>query len=571
MHLPPEQPNPVVGLAREFDREMQNRRSYDAADLDGLLPPNLAPRSDRLGLLLLVALSVAVKLLVITRTCAVATDGYGFIHTAQRMQRGSFWEVVRSTQQHPLYPAWLVAVSGPVHSVGVWDSPRAWELSGQVAAAVSGILLVWPIYGIGRRIFNRVVGFWGTALFSVLPVPSRVLADCLSDSTYLLFLLVSLNLVLRAVENRRAGWWLVAAGCAGMAYLTRPEGLLGGACIVLFVLAIQLWPEWRWPRGQLLSGAAGVALLLLMAVLPYVLLVGGISAKQSAGTLLHAAALPVRPLGEAMLAVGERFVRANSYVFALFPLVAWPLTRKYTRRSPAHWLALMQLLGTLIALTGLSWKVGYVSHRHVLAAVVISSYWSAAGILIVSHYAARLLLVLLERTRWRIAAEPIHRALAAIALLLAFGCCATSLARPLHYNRAAHLEVAQWLVRHTRPDEFVIDLKQIASFRAQRPYCSLQRSIQVARGGEHVLRYLITQEDEFEAASQLDRIYLKLLLDHGERLVEFPAEPKPGINRVAVYRLADSATTVASRWPQTRRRLTRRMQRAAARTSDRVW
>ena len=167
-------------------------------DFGGMLPTVLAPRSSFLALGLLIALSMFIKVWVLSRTLTVATDGYGFIQIAQRMEAGPFWRAVRDSEQHPLYPALLLAVSWPLRRSEIWAEPRAWELSGQLVAVLSSVLLVVPMYALGRRIFNRSVAFWSAALFSVMPFPARIAADCLSDSTCLFFLAMSLCLVMRA-------------------------------------------------------------------------------------------------------------------------------------------------------------------------------------------------------------------------------------------------------------------------------------------------------------------------------------------------------------------------------------
>ena len=59
-------------------------------------------------------------------------------------------------------------------------------LATQVASSVAGVLLVIPMYLLGRMLFGRFAGFAGAALFQLLPVPAHVTADGLTEALYLL-------------------------------------------------------------------------------------------------------------------------------------------------------------------------------------------------------------------------------------------------------------------------------------------------------------------------------------------------------------------------------------------------
>jgi hypothetical protein len=509
-------------------------------DFDGLLPTVLAPRSDVVALVLLIALHVAVKGWVVAHTLAVASDGYGFIAIARQMESGSFWGAVRGSEQHPLFPLLLLGVSRPLRWSGFWAEPRAWELAGQLVSVASSILLVLPMCAIGRRIFNRTVGFWAAALFGVMPVPARIATDCLSDSTCLLFIAIALWLVLRATERRSAVWLVPALAAAGLAYLTRPEGLMAAVAIVLFVAGMQLSPRWRWPRRQLGWAVAALAALALVTVVPYGLLVGGLTGKNSMRALLGEAAAGERPLGVALAAVLEEFTRSTSYVFAVFAGAGLLATVWYTWRRPASWLAGLVWSSSLVLLTRLSWKAGYVSQRHMLPVVFVTVCWSAAGLMAASCAAALGIRWLVrdrgaglryaaQKTGWRLAAG-------SLALMVVF--CVPALVRPLHRNRMAHLDAAAWLADHTDRSDVLLDLSGIASFHAQRTGYTLNNSYLAERRGQRP-RYLIAEENDRRPSFWRDEQYLESLLAGSTVVARFPREPMRDVNAVVIYRLAD--------------------------------
>src|SRR5207253_5412516 len=100
-------------------------------------------------------------------------------------------------------------------------------------SGLAGIFLVIPMFFLGKELFDREVAFWASAIFECLPVGARVMSDALSES---LFLLMSTTALLLAVRAFRTGSWRQFGLCgvfAGLAYLTRPEGILIVAAVIL--------------------------------------------------------------------------------------------------------------------------------------------------------------------------------------------------------------------------------------------------------------------------------------------------------------------------------------------------
>ena len=261
---------------------------------------------------------------------------------------------------------------------------------------------------------------------------------------------------------------MAALAAAGFAYLTRPEGLLGGMVVLLFALAHQIRAGSRWPRRQLAGAVLALVATSLVIVLPYGLLKGGITSKNSVHALLGDAPASARSFGAAWLAVMDEFARSTSYLFSFFAGLGLLFTVHRTWRRPSSWLAGLVWFGTVALVSRLSWKAGYLSQRHVLPAVLITTYWSTAGLIAGSCYTAWGIRWLVrdrgpdlahavEKTGWRLAAG-------SLGLMVLF--CLPALTRPLHRNRTAHLDAAAWLARHTARSDIVVDLSGIASFHA---------------------------------------------------------------------------------------------------------
>lgn len=128
----------------------------------------------------------------------------------------------------PGYPYLLggvYAASGDSHTVG------------RLAGGALGVLAVFLLYLIGRRIWGRRVGLIGAALGAVFP-PLVLLSRELWSET--LFIPLELGAVLCALEFRRSGGalrWAAAAGAlCGLALLTRNTAAPLLVCIPLGML-----------------------------------------------------------------------------------------------------------------------------------------------------------------------------------------------------------------------------------------------------------------------------------------------------------------------------------------------
>src|SRR6185503_1575345 len=123
--------------------------------------------------------------------------------------------------------------------------PEGMRLSAQLASSLAALLLVIPMFFLGKELFDRRVGFWGALIFQWLPVSAHVLSDGLSEALFLLFTASALLFAVHAV--RGAGWrhYVLCGACTALSYLTRPEGALVALALGATMLGSQMWPAWR--------------------------------------------------------------------------------------------------------------------------------------------------------------------------------------------------------------------------------------------------------------------------------------------------------------------------------------
>src|SRR5262249_29513150 len=119
-----------------------------------------------LGLLvLLIALAAGLRAWTLTHTEVTARDSIRFLPYALQLEEKPLAKVLRDNHQHPGYATLVMLVSWPVrHWAGATDS-QTMQLSAQLASSLAGVLLVVPLFYLGKFFFNRRIGFWATAVF----------------------------------------------------------------------------------------------------------------------------------------------------------------------------------------------------------------------------------------------------------------------------------------------------------------------------------------------------------------------------------------------------------------------
>ncbi|MFW6133498.1 MAG: hypothetical protein ACOC8F_06335, partial [Planctomycetota bacterium] len=246
-------------------------------------------------------------------------------------------------------------------------------------------------------------------------------SDALSDMPAVALALVAVALGTRVppavqAQRARAVWLGGAAGLvAGLAYLIRPEALLGA--LVSGVLLLR--PRGLGRRGRLIQAGAAAALIVgaLVAALPYAMSIGALTQKKSLSDFLGsvwqrpaplAAAVGV-PLGAAWidwLDAVRRFLdrgRAGVGNILSFATVLWwstyfgrhllrlPLPRAVIlspRRGghPTMFTAAVVMLPLLVALE-VQRGSGYLSSRHTLIPFLLMGVAAGAGVMTLVRWA----------------------------------------------------------------------------------------------------------------------------------------------------------------------------------------
>ena len=214
---------------------------------------------------------------LLVRLPTISADGIIFIRIARELSAAPL-ETMQAEDQHPGFPAMLLATTRVVQACGYRDDPGAWMAGGLIVSMLAGVLSVAVVWCFAREMFDTTIANIAAIGFAVLPVPRAGAVDAQSDTPHVLFYLFAAWMASTGLASGNL-WRLAAAGLAsGLAFWIRPEGLE----VALVATPFILWQASRqpWPWRKSIVALAAVAGLACVVATPYMLLAGKITSKQ---------------------------------------------------------------------------------------------------------------------------------------------------------------------------------------------------------------------------------------------------------------------------------------------------
>ncbi len=530
-------------------------------------------------LVAIAGLALVLHLVGIARTLLPAQDGLKFIRVARDFHHRAWDDVVRSSDQHPLYAA-CIALAEPPLAYCLGEGPTAWRVAAQLVSAVAAVATLFPLFGFARALFGERPALLATLIYVLLPIPGAVGRDTLSDSLALLVFVSSLRLGEVALRTGRRSAWIGTGLVAGVGYLVRPEllvvpvavgltgvlPLVGSAIRTIFdrgrlARMVRMADPTGRPDGRpRLTDLAGLGLSALAIVGCYALVKGEVSEKLAMRTTSGLApSSPARstvatmPRGlddprwdfspkEETGKVDPDFVRLKGSVgktafrlalhwgeglagFAV-PVFFLGLLRARTIGGSVVGRRLVAVYAVLFSALVIrhATALGYLSGRHALTLVVATVPWVGAGTWAWVRGFPR---------RYGMSG-PTTRRLATIGLATLIAVGVTFQVRGMHTTRWGHWAAGQWLKEHATPDQTVLDTRGWAAFvRDGRgyDYWHIRQALTDAS-----LAYVVVGEDELTAHSRRAETLRAMLAYAATPAAEFPErEGKHGV-AVRVYR-----------------------------------
>lgn len=509
-------------------------------------------------LLLLVALIVPLRAWLLYNTEVMARDSVGYIRYALRFEEKSYGEVLRSFDQHPAYPLAIWWTSIPLRAWG-GTTPEVMQWSAQLVSALAAVLLLAPMYYLGKALWEARVGFGGALLYQFLPMSGHHLSDGMSESLFVLFVASSLLCGVRALQSRRPVWFIACGTVSGLAYLTRPEGAVVLAAVALTLAAFQTFAAWREPWKRWLAQCACLIVPALLVGSLYVSATGCLTNKPSIQRMAEFAALSSAPAEDASRLPGlwaqlwaDSFIHLTSPMarlvrgmralileigYALHYLGCVPLVvallwkRKTLVSNRASWALLCYCGLHAAALLLLARSAGYLSDRHLMSLIMLLCYPAMIGILELAAW--------FTAWRARAAESPTVRSTPFAAMTILAVCvaaCAPKTLERLHGNRAGNHALGLWLRGQLHDGDLVLDDHDWSNYYAGQVF--LEGKEPPARPDYQPKCYVvITRSNDPKVARIRDKWERKLQWSRGEIVQHWPLAKPASEARVVVYRL----------------------------------
>lgn len=465
----------------------------------------------------LVLFAAGVRALCAARLAVMFNDGPVFLALAHDIGAGDLGTALRHAY-HPLYPA-ATALLAPLAG--------GYEAAAVAISVVSGAAAVLFLYLFLRSAFDVRTAWIGAALLAVHSRAIEYSCDVQSDGLYLALFLGGSALAWSALRSGRVAPAAGAGALSGLAYLTRPEGLL--VVVAAGLMGGLAGLGRRWSLGRSAAWLGALAAGLLVVALPYLVAlrvetgVWTLTQKKSVSELAglepgshrtgsRPAARPARqppgshprprgaprrvreqerPLAE-LLDTALSAARPEIVVLLVIGLIA-------VRGRPGlrGGFVLANVGVVAVVLTALVSTSGYVSRRHVLPSLVLGFGYAALGLPILGGW-------LLAAPRRLRPGGALAQPAAALALGLAI-VAALGVGRALGDRRIdalAERRAAEWLRDHVASagaEGPVAAGRQRVAYYADAPFVRLPRISRepmrsyLERQG---VRYVIVDESE---------------------------------------------------------------------------
>src|SRR3954470_6505802 len=166
---------------------------------------------------------------------------------------GSFDASGVMTVDKPPLALWVQALSARIFGYH--------SLSVLVPQALMGIASVALVYDLTRRVFGRAAGFVAGLVLALTPVTVAISRHNNPDALLILCCVGALWAIVRALEDGRTRWLVLAGVCLGLGF----EAKMAAALLVVPALAAAwLWVAPRGRRAALRDLAAGGAAMVVV-------------------------------------------------------------------------------------------------------------------------------------------------------------------------------------------------------------------------------------------------------------------------------------------------------------------
>lgn len=192
----------------------------------------------------------------------IENEGAAYARLAENLIAGRGYADVlggRNTVFPPLYPMAIALVAALVGNA---------ELAARLLSYASGVLVLWPVYGIARYLGGPRSALIAAMLAAGSGMLIALSGSTYSESTYFLLVMCGIYSSCRVLDGGALRHAIAAGLFFGSAYLIRPEALAYAALVAAFLAGQALATRRPWRQTSAVIAAIGASVILLAA--PYV-------------------------------------------------------------------------------------------------------------------------------------------------------------------------------------------------------------------------------------------------------------------------------------------------------------
>jgi hypothetical protein len=437
-------------------------------------------QTDKRNLLILLFVSLILSTFLFFQTYVISMDGaFQYVPMARLFVGGSLLDAINYSGQQPLYPSMIALVSPWVADL---------ELAGRLISSFFGVLLVFPVYFLTRRVADERVALISAFLLIIHPYIRRFSADVLKESTYLFFLGMGLWFTLRAIQRDRIVLFIFVPILAVAAYLVRADGIEIILSVFVYVLFIEKAAQ---PRKKI--KVIGTLLLCSgLLLLPYLAHLKGLTGvwtlsktKSILGLLgLGQTTGDVPILSRMLYSLQElnwTIFRVNHPLYMLLFVIGLATKIRFGLRKGegfliiflfVHYLVLYLMILNLTDWSGdkRGWFF-FFSGRHVVPLLLVSTPWVGEGFLTVYRWTRKRA----ESIRLFHGSNPQRRlaALLPVLLVLVVAIILPKTLKPQRYERLPEKWAGSWIKAHSGTGVTILTTLPRVAYYAEGNYVSI--------------------------------------------------------------------------------------------------
>jgi 4-amino-4-deoxy-L-arabinose transferase-like glycosyltransferase len=209
---------------------------------------------------LLFVISFAARIYMFFSTYIIARDSVTYLSMTETFLEGKFFNALKFITP-PLYPLLLAGMNLVINNP---------EITGKLVSLLAGTCVFFPLYYLGKRIFDQKVVFVGLFLFAIHPVLVRYSAEVLSESTFIFLSVAGFSLLWKGLLERRYIFCFFSGLILGLSCLTRAQGFIWvGVLLAVTIIFSFLQRKNRMHQGNV----ENIWIFSLLAVLGFFIVI----------------------------------------------------------------------------------------------------------------------------------------------------------------------------------------------------------------------------------------------------------------------------------------------------------